>query len=97
MELAHIRLYGIWHNRAIACLFFMLFNEKNLKLDSPNDCLWHSKERYCDPMTFKSSATAIAQESAERGKKEEKERKKNLIKNITVFNRNSIDGSGWSI
>lgn len=97
MELAHM-LHGICYNRVVVCLFFILFNEKNLKSNSPNDCLWHSKEGYCDPVTFKISATAITQESAERGKKEEKERKeRNLIRNITVFSRNSIDGSGWSI
>lgn len=49
-------------------------------------------------MTFKVSATAITQESSERGKREEKERKeRNPIRNITVFSRNSIDGGGWSI
>lgn len=87
MELTHIMLHGIWYNKVVACLFFILFNEKkNLKSNSPNDCLWHSKEGYCDPVTFKISITAITQESAERGEKEEKERKeRNLIRNITVF------------
>lgn len=98
MELAHIMLHGIKYNCVVVCLLFILFNKKNLKSNSPNDCLWHSKEGYCDSVAFKISATAITQESAERGKKEEKERKeRNPIRNITVFSRNFIDGGGWSI